>query len=191
MKDETPGTIASRYRVQTVELVVVRLPDGNVRMNGSSAIFPKTCPRCGSVQANTDVKLRFAKFRLANFLKLNSWSVKIPFCQRCGGILNAVPWVAGFVSFVFMTFVVPLLKIPGFGVPSRIPPYVAAALAAAFAAAAIEGVPRMMFKPRVEIVAVEKGSGELAFEDRMYAEQFVELNRAGVSTITSRPSVRR
>jgi len=36
---------------------------------------------------------------------------------------------------------------------------------------------KTFFKPGVEVVAAKTNSIELAFDDQMYAERFVELNR--------------
>ena len=42
---------------------------------------------------------------------------------------------------------------------------------------AFQQVFKASFKPGVEVVAAQKNSIELAFDDQMYAERFVELNR--------------
>jgi hypothetical protein len=168
---------ANRFKAQTAEPSVARLPDGHVRVRGSAARFPERCPRCGTVPARTKVKLRFEKFRAKNFSIFNSHSIKLPFCTRCGRVLNALPYIIGMLSFVFITFAVPHIKTRGSSPHSIIPSAFAAFLITLISGIAIERVPRLFFKPRVQVVGADADSADLAFEDPMYAEQFVLLNR--------------
>jgi hypothetical protein len=187
-----------RFRAPTVEPCVVRLPDGHVQMKGDAARFPDTCPRCGSAPAKTMVKLRLTRFRLnkvndvtapletkiklrsarARLLSKNSnRATKIPFCRRCGWTLNAAHYIPALLGGVFIVFVVPFLQhfhhklFPWFSTG------IAVGVTASLVDAAFRNLPRLLINPGVKVVVVTKDSVELAFDDQMYAERFVLLNR--------------
>ena len=168
---------ANRFKAPTAEPLVTRLPDGHVRVRGSDARFPDRCPRCGTAPAQTKVKLRFQKFHAKNFWRLNSHSTKLPFCTRCGRTLNALPYIIGILGFLSATFVVPHLETRGLTPHSIFPSAFAIFLITVVSSATIEELPRLFFKPGVQVVAADKDSTDLAFDDPMYAEQFVLLNR--------------
>ena len=171
------SSTANRFKAQIQEPSVARLPDGHVRVRGNDARFPDRCPRCGTAPARTEVKLRFQKFRIKTCRKLNLHSIKLPFCTRCGRILNALPYVIGLLGFLFATFVVPHIKTPGFSPHSILPSAFAIFLITLISGVAIEDLPRHFFKPGVQVVGADRDSADLAFDDPMYAEQFVLLNR--------------
>jgi hypothetical protein len=173
MKAEILGVTPVRFGAPATDPRVVRLPDGNVRINGDAARFPERCPRCGRFPAKTEVRLHFTKFRSRGPLK--GVSVKVPFCRSCGVALNSIPYVCGALSFVVLTFVLPHLKIPSS--VRIIPDHLLAAVIAVLVSVVIERVPRSLIRPGVEVVAVAKGSADVAFDDQMYAEQLVLLNR--------------
>jgi hypothetical protein len=168
---------ANRLKVQTSEPSVARLPDGHVRVRGSATRFPEKCPRCGAFPARTEVKLRFQKFRAKNFWRHSSQSIKLPFCARCGRTLNALPYIIGLFGFLFATFVVPRIKTPGFSPHSILPSAFAVFLITIVSGGVIEELPRLFFKPGVQVLSADADSVDLAFDDPMYAEQFVLLNR--------------
>jgi hypothetical protein len=199
MKDVIFGAVPAEFRVRTVEPCVIRLPDGNVRMHGDSARFPDRCPRCGSSPASTGVKLRLTRSRLfkadsasapaqtdanlrairARLIKSNR-SIKIPFCRRCGWTLKITQFLPGFLGCAVIGFVDP--RIQNFR-PGQLPWFsagtacLAGMLTAGVITAVFDYMPKLLIDPGVKVVAVTKDSAELAFDDPMYAEQFVLLNR--------------
>jgi ribosomal protein S27AE len=197
MEDGIISRTPDRFRVRTVEPRVARLPDGHVQMMGDIALFPERCPRCGGSPAKTEVKLRLTKGRLfkvndgtapagtevnlrsirASLFKNSNRTIKIPFCQRCGWTLKATQYIPAILGGVFIVFVIPLLQhshrklFPSFSTG------IAVGMTASLVDAAFRHLPRLFVKPGVQIVAITKDSAELAFDDPMYAEQFVLLNR--------------
>jgi hypothetical protein len=205
MKDEIPGAIPAEFRVPAVEPRVVRLPDGNVRMNGSSARFPETCPRCGGAPAETEVKLRLTprffkgndgyapakgneemRSAMVKLFKSNNRAIKIPFCRRCGWLLKSVQYLPAILGTAFIVFVVPYLQLSH----PKLFPWVSTGIAVAVMASVVDAVcrhlPKLFVNAGVEVVAMTKDSADLAFDDPMYAEKFVELNRLS-GKVTSRP----
>ncbi|MGP8259458.1 MAG: hypothetical protein ACLQM6_05835 [Acidobacteriaceae bacterium] len=199
MKDEVLGTTTAQFRVRTAAPCVVRLPDGHVQMTGDSARFPETCPRCGSAPANTMVKLRLTKpifkindgiatvetnvkLRMArmSLLKNNNRGIKIPFCRRCGWTIKVVQYLPAILGGAVMVFLGPVIE---HSHPRQFPWYssgiavIAGALTAGLIPVLFEYLPRLFIAPGVKIVAATKGSVELVFDDPMYAEKFVLLNR--------------
>jgi hypothetical protein len=189
MKDEILGTIPAEFRVKTIEPRVARLPDGNVRMNGSGARFPETCPRCGRTPADTEVKLHFMKMRLASLTHIQP--VKIPFCKRCARTLKTAQYLPAFLSGLFVAFAVPALKLTNPNLYPHVPAWLVVAVVPMLAGMMFEWAPRAFVKAGVEVVGVGKDFADLAFDDQMYAEKFVEMNRLSFNTATSRPFVRR
>jgi hypothetical protein len=173
MKVKVLTTIPDRVRIQARVPCVTRLPNGHVQMEGGSVRFPERCPRCGNSPANTEVKLRFTKMRL----KGTGRSIKVPFCRRCGWTLKTVQYLPAILTTVFVIFVVPLLKLSHPTLFPKISEAAEIAILPAVAGAAFEWLPRLFIRSGVEIVAVKKGSAELAFDDPLYAEKFVLLNR--------------
>jgi hypothetical protein len=197
MEDEIFSKTPDRYRARTVESCVTRLPDGHVQMKGDAARFPERCPRCGSAPAKTMVKLRLTKllpFKVHSaspplktedvvhsvrlrLIKNSNRAIKIPFCRQCGWTLKAAQYLPGILGFVFIVFVVPLLQHSH----RNLFPWFSTAVAVGVTASLVDTVfrylPNLFINPGVKLVAVTKDSAELAFDDQMYAEQFVLLNR--------------
>jgi hypothetical protein len=148
---------------------VIRLPDGHVRITATSILFPETCPRCGSSPANTTVSLSSGGE--------SSQSIKLPFCRRCGWALNITQYsfVVAFCAFFF--FVFPHLRIPIPSWLSGIPSSIVVIVVFLIIGLVSQLIFKMIFKPGVEVVVAEKDSIELSFDDQMYADKFVELNR--------------
>ena len=197
MEDGIFSKTADRFRVRTVEPRVARLHNGHVQMMGDTVLFPDRCPRCGSSPAKTEVKLRLTKARLlkvndgstpagtevnlrsisASLLKSSNRAIKVPFCRQCGWPLKVAQYLPAILGGVFIVFVVPLLQ---HSHPKLFPWFstgLAVGMTASFVDVAFRHLPRLFVKPGVEIVAITKDSAELAFDDPMYAEQFVLLNR--------------
>ncbi len=191
MKDEIFGTMPAEFRSMTIEPPVVRLPDGHVRVYRSGARFPNTCPRCGRSPAETEVKLGFMKLKLASFTR--NRSIKVPFCSRCGRTLKTARVISAILGALAVAAAESLIS--NRNLLPKIPPGFAAMIAAAVAAAVVgalfEWAPNVFVRAGVEVVGMGKDFTDLAFDDQMYAERFVELNRPSFSTATSRPSGRR
>ena len=181
------------FRSRTAERTVIRLPNGHVQVTGDSARYPDSCPRCGTRPAKTLVKLRAYKVRrtkpeLGNFA-LNQPAIKaakgkitlkIPFCRRCGWTLKIIQFLPGILGAGVIGFLDPRIQsyrpsqVPWFSAGSAV---FAGMLTTGLVTAAFEYMPRLFIDPGVKIVAVGKGVVELAFDDQIYAEQFVLLNR--------------
>jgi hypothetical protein len=194
MKDEVLGTATAHFRVRTAAPCVVRLPDGHVQMTGDSARFPETCPRCGSSPANTCVKLRVNKARLAKLeqasihvvkpairvFKGNIPSIKFPFCRRCGWTLKITQFLPAILGGAVISILDPLIhnfrprQVPWFSAGTA---FFAGMMTAGLITALFEYMPRLFINPGVKVVAATKDSVELVFDDLMYAEKFVLLNR--------------
>jgi hypothetical protein len=168
MEDEFVSISPDRFGGVKREPYVTRLPDGHVRMAGTSVLFPEFCPRCGGTPAETNVRLHFAKD--------NRGSIKIPFCRRCAWTLNLTQYAFAALMCVLFLYFFPRFKFPHYrwlAVPDFVPVIVVCVLLSMI----FEQFFKLVFKPRVEVVMMWKDSAELAFEDQMYAEKFVELNR--------------
>jgi ribosomal protein S27AE len=148
---------------------VLRLPDGHVRVTATSIAFPETCPRCGSSPANTHVILRFTNE--------NNLSIKLPFCRRCGWILNITQYLFAAVFFASVFLVLPRLRFPAFPWLSKAPSFIGPLAIFWICGWTAQQTLQMFFKPGVKVVAAKKDFIELAFDDQMYAENFVGLNR--------------
>jgi hypothetical protein len=148
---------------------VVRLPDGPVRVTATSILFPETCPRCGSSPASTNVSLHSARD--------SSQSIKLPFCKRCGWSLNITQYLFAAILCALFLLVLPHLRVPTPNWLSKVPPSIVLIAAFWIIGWAFQLVFKVFYKPGVEVVAAQKDSIELAFDDQMYAERFVELNR--------------
>jgi hypothetical protein len=171
MQDETLSINPNRETrtSQGLDPYVIRLPDGYVRVTAESIAFPETCPRCGSVPASVGVRLRGDG--------KGSHSITIPYCKRCGWSLNFIQYF--FVAFllVAMFVIFPHFKVPSFGWTAKLPSTVVLLAILLGASWVFEQLFKLFFKPRVSIIAWTKDSIDLSFEDQMYAEKFVELNR--------------
>lgn len=139
---------------------VMRLPGGHIRVTAESVTFPETCPRCGAVPANTGVRLR-GEGR-------GSRSISIPYCKRCGWALNFIQYLFAVLLLIGMLWIFPHLQVPSTLVLTAI---------ACGALWFFELLFKLSFKPGISVVAWTKDSIELSFEDQMYAEKMVELNR--------------
>jgi len=197
MEDVISSKTNILFRARTVEPCVIRLPNGNVRVTGDAARFPDLCPRCERSPAKTEIKLRLTKPRVfkadsadtpaqtdvnwsstkARRIKSSNRVIKIPFCRQCGWPLKAAQYLPAILGGVFIVFVVPLLQHSH----RKLFPWFSTGLAVGMTASLVDvafrHLPRLFVKPGVEIVAITKDSAELAFDDPMYAEQFVLLNR--------------
>jgi hypothetical protein len=113
----------------------------------------------------------------ASFLKNSNRAIKVPFCQRCGWTLKAAQYLPAILGGVFIVFVVPLLQHSH----HKLFPWFSTGLAVGITASLVDAVfkhlPSLFIHTGVEVVAITKDSAELAFDDPMYAEQFVLLNR--------------
>ena len=193
MEDVISNKANTLFRARTAEPTVIRLPNGHVQVTGDSSRFPDFCPRCGNRPARTLVKLlaykarrskpeqgMMASDRAAIKVARGKVQIKIPFCRRCGWTLKIsqfLPWLLGCVVIGFLD-----PRIQNYR-PSQIPWFsagtalIAGMVTAGLVTAAFEYMPRLLIDPGVKVVAVGKGVLELAFNDPMYAEQFVLLNR--------------
>jgi hypothetical protein len=171
MKDEVLSINPDRFDAMKSDPYVVRLPDGHVRVTASSIVFPETCPRCGSSPANTNVSLHLSKPNSEN-----SPSIKLPFCKHCGWTLRITQYLfaAFFCSFMFA--LVPHLKIPIPNWLSKMPSGLVFIAVFLIISSVFNQVFKLFYKPGVEVVVADKDCFELAFDDQMYAEKFVELN---------------
>jgi hypothetical protein len=190
-----PASFSARTTVPSV----VRLPNGHVQMTGDSARFPDSCLRCGSSPAKTMVKLRLTKplfksndgifsveakanLRLVrtSLFKNSNRRIKIPFCRCCGWTLKIIQFLPGILGAVVIGILDPLIQnfrprqVPWFSAGTA---FFAGMMTAGLVTALFEYMPRLFLRPGVKIVAITKDSAELAFDDLMYAERFVLLNR--------------
>jgi hypothetical protein len=148
---------------------VVRLPDGHVRVTATSILFPETCPRCGSSPASTNVSLHSAND--------SNQSIKLPFCRRCGWSLNITQYLFAAIVCSFFLLVLPHLRISTPNWLSKVPPSIVLIAFFWIISWAFQQVFKAFYRPGVEVVAAKDNSIELAFDDQMYAEKFVEMNR--------------
>ena len=148
---------------------VMRLPDGHVLVTATSIAFPDSCPRCGSSPADTGVLLKFTNE--------SNLSIKLPFCRRCGWTLNVTQYlfVAAFCGSMF--FVLPHMQTPALHWLGKVPSSIGPLAVFWISGWVAQQILQMVFKPGVRVVAAKKDSIELAFDDQMYAETFVALNR--------------
>ncbi len=193
MEDVISSKTNIPFRPRTVEPTVVRLPNGHVQVTGDSARFPYLCPRCGSTPAKTLFRLRVDKVRrtkaepgsIASYqaaIKLATGKImtKIPYCRRCGWTLKITQFIPAMLGCAVIGFLDP--RIQNYR-PSQLPWFsagtacLAGMLTAALVNVAFDYMPRLLIDPGVKAVALGKGVVELAFNDPMYAEQFVLLNR--------------
>jgi len=168
MEDEILSIIPNRNT--TTDPYVIRLPDGHVRVTATSIVFPETCPRCGSSPANTKVRLHLTKGGSEH-----KPSIKLPFCQRCGLMLNITQYLFAAILVVIMLFVIPHLS--RFSLFSRWHSSVAFIASLWIISWVLDQVFKLFYKPGVEVVVAKEDCFELVFDDQMYAEKFVELNR--------------
>jgi hypothetical protein len=193
MEDVISSKTNNLFRVRIVEPPVIRLPNGHVQVTGDCARFPDSCPRCGSTPAKTLVRLRFYKFRHtkpeqgtiasdqpAIKVAKRKIMIKIPFCRRCGWTLKITQFLPGILGCVVIGFLGPLIQnyrprqLPWFSAGTA---FLAGMLTAGLVNAVFEYMPRLLIDPGVKIVTLGKGIVELAFNDQIYAEKFVLLNR--------------
>ena len=193
MKDAISSKTNNLFRARTAEPTVIRLPNGHVQVTGDSARFPDSCPRCGSTPARTLVKLRFYKARHTKpepgsfasdqpAIKVAKGKImaKIPFCRRCGWTLKIIQFIPGILGCAVIGFLDP--RIQNYR-PSQLPWFSAGTacfagmLTAGLVNVSFDYMPRLFIDPGVKAVALGKGIVELAFNDQIYAEQFVLLNR--------------
>jgi hypothetical protein len=105
---------------------------------------------------------------------------KIPFCRRCGWTLKIIQFVPGILGCAVIGFLDP--KIQNYR-PGQLPWFSAGSAALAgmlttgLVTAVFDSMPRLFLDAGVKVTALRKGVLELAFDDQMYAEQFVLLNR--------------
>jgi hypothetical protein len=168
MEDEILSINPEKFGGRATDPYVVRLPDGHVRVTGSSIVFPETCPRCGASPANTKVGLGKGGE--------GKRTISLPFCKQCGWSLNLTRYVF-LAIFLPIWFAFPNMKLPLLRWFPKVSPgflFIGIALILGWAS---DEVFKLIFKPRVEVVTAEKDSIVLAFEDQMYAEKFVEINR--------------
>ena len=152
-----------------VDPYVMRLPNGHVRVTAASILFPETCPRCGSSPADTNVNLSSdGEF---------SQSIKLPFCRRCGRALNITQYSFLVAICAFFYFFFPHLQISIPSWLSRIPSNIVVIAVFLIIGWGSQLIFKAIFKPGVEIVTADGHSIELSFDDQMYADKFVELNR--------------
>jgi len=127
--------------------------------------------------AEANVKLYMARMSL---LKNSNRGIKIPFCRRCGWTLKVVQYLPAILGGTVTVFLTPVIE---HAHPTQFPWYsrgiaaMAGMLTAGLIPAAFEYMPRLFLTPGIKIVAIDKYSAELAFDDLMYAERFVLLNR--------------
>lgn len=193
MDDVVASKTDNLFRVSTVEPAVIRLPSGHVQVTGDDARFPDSCPRCGGSPAKTLVKLHVSKVRCKKpeprsiapsqpALKVATGTIlnKIPFCRRCGWTLKTIQFLPGIVGVVAIGFLDTRIQnyrpaqFPWFSAGTAV---FAGMLAAALVTAALDYMPRLFIDPGVKIAVLGKGKVELAFNDPVYAEKFVLLNR--------------
>lgn len=162
MDDDTLSINPDRERRKSLGLdpYVLRLPDGDIRVTAESIAFPEMCPRCGAVPANTRVRLKGQG--------KGSRSISIPYCKRCGWALNFIQYLFAALLLIGMLWMFPHLKVPSTLV------LIAIAWGALWA---FELLFKLSFKPGISVVAWTRDSIDLCFEDKMYAERLVELNR--------------
>jgi hypothetical protein len=139
------------------------------------------------------VKLRFSKARHAKpepgniasnqpAIKLAKGNIitKIPFCRRCGWTQKTAQFIPAILGCAVIGFLDP--RIQNYR-PAQLPWFSAGTacfagmLTAGLVNAAFDYMPRLLIDPGVKAVALGKGIVELAFNDQMYAEKFVLLNR--------------
>jgi hypothetical protein len=193
MEDVISSKTSTLFRVRTVEPAVIRLPNGHVQVTGDSPRFPDSCPRCGSMPAKTLVKLRASKVRRkkseqgsvapvqpAIKVARGETLTKIPFCRRCGWTLKITQFLPGILGCGVIAFLDPRIQnfrpsgIPWFSAGTAV---IAGMLTAALVNVVFEYLPTLLIDPGVKVVTVGKGIVELAFDDQLYAEKFVLLNR--------------
>ena len=200
MEDVISSKTNILFRARTVEPCVIRLPNGNVRVTGDAARFPDLCPRCERSPAKTEIKLRLTKPRVfkadsadtpaqtdfnwsstkARRIKSSNRVIKIPFCRQCGWSLKVAQNLPVIFGCLAMGYLGPLIErshprqFPWFSSGIAV---VTGAVAAGLVDAVLRYLPNLIIDPGVKVVAVTKDSAELAFNDQMYAEKFVLLNR--------------
>lgn len=76
-----------------------------------------------------------------------------------------------------MLIVVPHLKIPTPNWLSKLPHGVVIIVFFLIISSVFDLIFKLFYKPGVVVVVADKDCFELAFDDQMYAEKFVELNR--------------
>jgi len=145
---------------QGLDPYVMRLPDGHVRVTAESIVFPETCPKCGAVPANTRVRLKGHGE--------GGRGISIPYCKRCGWALNVTQYLFIAVIVIGMFWIFPHLKLS-----SRLI-FFAIVWGAGWL---IQLVFQLVFKPDVAVVDWTSDSIDLSFENQVYAEKFVEMNR--------------
>jgi hypothetical protein len=147
----------------------MRLADGHIRVTADSIVFPKTCPRCGATPANTGVRLKGDG--------KGGRSIKIPYCKRCGWMLNFIEYSFAALLIGVILIVVPHFKVPIAGWTTKSSSTIAM-FAVFFGAGWIfEQLFKLFFKPGVTVITWTRESIDVSFENQMYAEKFVELNR--------------
>lgn len=145
-----------------------------VKLRLTKALFRTSV---GIVSAETKVKLHMARMSL---LKNSNRGIKIPFCRSCGWTLKVVQYLPAILGGAVTVFLGPMIE---HSHPRQIPWYtssiavMAGMLTAGLVPAAFEYMPRLFLSPGVKIVAITKDTAELVFDDLMYAERFVLLNR--------------
>jgi ribosomal protein S27AE len=164
MKDEFVSIDPSRFGGY-----VIRLPSGNVQVNGTLVEFPAFCPRCGSSPAKTGVRLHPPHDSEVSFV--------LPFCARCGWSLRLTGYLYAILLGAFMFFIFPHWKVPTLSFLSKVPTEVIEVLCFLAVGWVFSQIFELFYKPRVQLVGLKGDFAEFAFEDPMYAEKFVELNR--------------
>jgi hypothetical protein len=193
MEDVISSKANNLFRARTADPAVIRLPNGHVQVTGDSSRFPDFCPRCGSRPAKTSVKLRAYKGRrtkpdqgimasdqAAIKVAKGKIQIRIPFCRRCGWTLKTTQFLPGVLGCVVIGLLDPRIQnyrpsqLPWFSAGTAV---IAGMLTAGLVTAAFDCMPRLIIDPGVKAVALGKGIVELAFNDPIYAEQLVLLNR--------------